>query len=67
MWHNTATLDGKTYKFTIEKYYFVQDSSSDSYEDAIVLKNDDGSTYSALYFTNDSLRDDPMVYVYNNN
>ena len=64
---NTAILDGKTYKFTIEKYNFAQDSSSDNYEDAIVLKNDDGSTYTALYFSNDSLRDDPMVYVYSGN
>ena len=64
---NTAILDGKTYKFTIEKYNFAQDSSSDSYEDAIVLKNEDGSTYTAFYFTNNSLRDDPMVYVYSGN
>ena len=54
----------KHINFTIEKYNFAQDFSSDSYEDAIILKNDDGYTYTVLYFTNDSLRDDPMVYVY---
>ncbi len=61
---NTAVLDGKTYKFSVEKYNFAQDSSSDSYKDAIVLKNDDGSINSAFYFLNGKLRDDPMAYVY---
>lgn len=62
---NTATLNGTSYKYEIGSYNFVQDSSSDSYEDGIIFQNNDGSTAFSLYVGNDgSLRDDPMCYVY---
>ena len=64
----TATLNGKSYKFTVGKYDFAQDISSvGSYEDAIILKNSDGTTFFALYVYNGRLCNDPNEYVYSGN
>ena len=64
----TATLNGKSYNFTVGKYDFAQDISSiGSYEDAIILKNSDGTTYLGLYVYNGRLCNDPMEYVYSGN
>ena len=63
----TATLDGKSYKFSVGKYDFAQDSSGAIYKDAIILKNSDGTTYIGLYLFNGMLCNDPMTFVYSGN
>ena len=64
----TATLNGKEYTYKVRKYNFAQDSSRDSYKDAIIFLNTTGDTAFALYVGNDgSLRNDPMEYVYSEN
>lgn len=64
----TATLNGKEYTYKVGKYNFAQDSSRDSYKDAIIFLNTTGDTAFALYVGNDgSLRNDPMEYVYSEN
>lgn len=64
----TATLNGKSYKFTVEKYNFGQDSSSNSMEDGIVFKDSSGSIVFAVYVGNDgTLYNEPNGYVYNGN
>lgn len=65
---NTATLNGTNYTYKVEKYNFAQDSSSDSYKDAIIFLTNTGDTSFALYVSdNGSLNDDPMCYVYKDN
>ena len=64
----TATLNGKSYKFTVEKYNFGQDSSSNSMEDGIIFKDSSGSIAFAVYVGNDgTLYNEPNGYVYSGN
>ena len=64
----TATLNGKSYTFAVEKYNFGQDSSSNSMEDGIVFKDSSGSIVFAVYVGNDgTLYNEPNGYVYSGN
>lgn len=61
----TATLNGKSYTFAVEKYNFGQDSSSNSMQDGIVFRNSSGSIAFAVYVgDNGTLYDEPNGYVY---
>ena len=65
----TATLNGKSYTFTVGKVDFAQDISSvGSYKDAIILKNSDGTTFFSVYVADDgTLCNEPNWYVYSGN
>ena len=63
---NTAKLNDTNYTFTVETYNFAQDSSSDNYQEAIVLKNSDGSIGFAVYPSDGKLVNGTMIFVYKN-
>ena len=62
----TVTLNNQKYKYKVEKYNFSQDPTQESYEDAIVLYNDNEEVVMSLYVWKEKLCNDLMVYEYEN-
>lgn len=60
----TVTLNNQKYKYKVEKYNFSQDPTQESYEDAIVLYNDNEEVVMSLYVWKEKLCNDLMVYEY---